>query len=212
MIMEVKTSDFKNKCGDCKYFNTKNRIDGTCNNDKNKVKSKQRYYNSKSCVYKETRKKILYLFLDVDGVLNNEKYIVKCYEKHHKPMHMNHVPFNPTCLSNLMVLIQSLGTLNYDVKIILSSTWRLDNISYEIVNARLAEYGLKITDCTPYIDGNRGIEIKKFLSDKLYDELLILDDDDFDIKPYYPNNLVKTNFKNGLTKDKVTKALNIIIK
>ena len=29
-----------------------------------------------------------------------------------------------------------------------------------------------------------------------YDELLILDDDDFDIKPYYPNNLVKTNFKN----------------
>lgn len=55
MIMEIRTNDFKNKCGNCKYFDTKNHIDGTCKNTENKVKFRQRYYNSKSCSYKEIR-------------------------------------------------------------------------------------------------------------------------------------------------------------
>ena len=37
---------------------------------------------------------LIYIFLDVDGVLNDENYIVKCYEKHHKAMHMNHLILN----------------------------------------------------------------------------------------------------------------------
>ena len=32
MIYEVRTSDFKNKCGNCKFFNTENHIDGKCTN------------------------------------------------------------------------------------------------------------------------------------------------------------------------------------
>lgn len=55
MILEIITNNFKNKCGNCKYFDTKNHIDGTCKNTENKVKFRQRYYNSKSCSYKETK-------------------------------------------------------------------------------------------------------------------------------------------------------------
>ena len=155
-------------------------------------------------------KELVFIFLDVDGVLNNENYIVKCYNKHHKPMSMNHVPFDPKCLNNLMILVQQIQQLDYDVNIILSSTWRLNEIDYNIVDARLAEYGLSLNGKTSYIDGIRGIEIKDFLQDKCYTNFIILDDDIFDIQDYFPNNLVKTDFKTGLTKHNVRQALKII--
>lgn len=56
MILEIKTSDFRNKCGNCKYFKTDNHIDGICICKDNKVKIRSRYYNSKSCSYKELNK------------------------------------------------------------------------------------------------------------------------------------------------------------
>lgn len=155
-------------------------------------------------------KELVFIFLDVDGVLNNENYIVKCYNKHHKPMSMNHVPFDPKCLNNLMILVQQIQQLDYDVNIILSSTWRLNEIDYNIVDARLAEYGLSLNGKTSYIDGIRGMEIKDFLQDKCYTNFIILDDDIFDIQDYFPNNLVKTDFKTGLTKHNVRQALKII--
>ena len=157
-------------------------------------------------------KELVFIFLDVDGVLNNENYIVKCYNKHHKPMSMNHVPFDPKCLNNLMILVQQIQQLDYDVNIILSSTWRLNEIDYNIVDARLAEYGLSLNGKTSYIDGIRGMEIKDFLQDKCYTNFIILDDDIFDIQDYFPNNLVKTDFKTGLTKHNVKQALKIIKK
>lgn len=53
MIYEVVTNDFRGKCGNCKYFKSDNRIDGTCNCTDNKIKNRNRSYNSKSCTYKE---------------------------------------------------------------------------------------------------------------------------------------------------------------
>lgn len=55
MIMEIRTSDFRNKCANCKYFYTQNHIDGKCANTENKIKIRQRFYNSKSCRYKEVK-------------------------------------------------------------------------------------------------------------------------------------------------------------
>ena len=154
-------------------------------------------------------KEVVFIFLDVDGVLNNENYIVKCYNKHHKSMSMNHVPFDPKCLNNLMKLVHKIEK-HFEVSIILSSTWRLHEVDYEIVNARLEEYCLSLNGKTSYIDGIRGIEIKDFLQDKNYTNFIILDDDIFDIQDYFPNNLVKTDFKTGLTKHNVKQALKII--
>lgn len=55
MIYEVRTSDFKNKCRNCKFFNTENHIDGKCTNLENKLKpwNRQRSYNSRACTHKE---------------------------------------------------------------------------------------------------------------------------------------------------------------
>lgn len=55
MIYEVRTSDFKNKCGNCKFFNTENHIDDKCTNLENKLKpwNRQRSYNSRACTHKE---------------------------------------------------------------------------------------------------------------------------------------------------------------
>ena len=55
MIYEVRISDFKNKCGNCKFFNTENHIDGKCTNLENKLKpwNRQRSYNSRACTHKE---------------------------------------------------------------------------------------------------------------------------------------------------------------
>ena len=153
--------------------------------------------------------KTFYIFLDVDGVLNNETYTISCYERHHKSMHMNHVPFDPKCLNNLMILVQSLEKLGFEVKIILSSTWRLSNIDYEIVNARIAEYGLKLDGKTPHF-GDRGAEIKEYLKDKEYVDLLILDDDSFDIIDYFYFNLINTNFKVGFNSEALERALRYV--
>ena len=57
IIFEIKTSDFRNKCGNCKFLKTENHIAGKCINKDNKIKSwnRNRSYNSKSCSYKEVK-------------------------------------------------------------------------------------------------------------------------------------------------------------
>lgn len=154
--------------------------------------------------------KLIYIFLDVDGVLNSFQYLEYCYKRHGKPMSMNHTPFDPKCLDNLMILVQSLEQKDYDVQLILSSTWRLCEIDYEIVNARLAEYGLRLKGKTPRIEQQRGLEIKEFLKDKKYLNYIILDDESFDILQYHSSHLVTTNPAVGLNKDNVQECLNII--
>ena len=156
--------------------------------------------------------KIIYIFLDIDGVLNNQRYIEKCYEMHHTPMHMNRVPFDPKCLKNLMILVQTYQSYGYTVKIILSSTWRLSDIDYEIVNARLGEYGLYLSGKTGY-KGHRGKEIEQFLEEHNdFDNFIILDDDKFDIIDTFPDNLINTKFMTGFTKSCLNKAIKLIIK
>ena len=153
---------------------------------------------------------LVYIFLDIDGVLNSFQYLEYCYKRHHKPMSMNHTPFDPNCLENLMILVQTIERNDCIVQIILSSTWRLSNIDYEIVNARLAEYGLRLEGKTPRIEQQRGLEIKEFLKDKNYLNYIILDDESFDILQYHSSHLVTTNPVTGLDKDNIQECLNII--
>lgn len=161
--------------------------------------------------YISNKSLLIYIFLDIDGVLNSENYLEKCYRKHHKPMSMNQVPFDPKCLNNLMILVQTIEK-HYQVKIILSSTWRLHDIDYEIVDARLAEYGLHLSDKTPIINQERGKEIKSYLecSEQKCNNFLILDDEDFDILEYFPHNIVKTNFRTGFNKKCLKQSLKLL--
>lgn len=164
---------------------------------------------------------IYYIFLDIDGVLNDEVHIEKCYEMNGGyPMSMNHVPFDPKALTNLMNLVKKIREVGAP-RIVLSSTWRLHEIDMEIVSARIAEYGLRLFDKTPYIHSQRGMEIKAFLErmseehpvEEYPDEefkFVILDDDKFDIETIYPDNLVYVNRIYGLSVSDVNKALKIL--
>ena len=156
--------------------------------------------------------KVCYIFLDIDGVLNDETYIGECYKRHNKPMHMNHVPFNPKSLNVLMELCQSIEKNGYEVRIILSSTWRLHEIDVEIVKARIAEYGLRLYDKTSYILGNRGKEIQEYLKDKENYKFIIIDDDKFDIENLYHDNFIHVNPLYGLSITDKNKALKIVLK
>lgn len=154
------------------------------------------------------------IFLDVDGVLNDEDYIEECYEKHHTPMHMDFVPFDPKCLKNLRRIYDSILDNDDEPLIVLSSSWRLNEQSHYVLNARLAEYGMYVKETTPYIHQNRGVEILNWLENHnhLDTPFVILDDDSFDIenqaelKPHF----VHTSFKHGLIEWRAKQACDIL--
>ena len=157
--------------------------------------------------------KLFYIFLDIDGVLNSKKYWDECFSRHHIKciMSLNYFPFDPRCLNNLMKLNQELQRQNYEVNIILTSTWRLNKINIEIVNSRLAEYGMTLTDKTTQLDNNRGLEIKEFLKNQKYgntDKFLIIDDNVTDISEIFEqSHIIHTNFETGFDEGKLQEAI-----
>lgn len=166
------------------------------------------YYNKKN------NERIFYIFLDIDGVLNNMNYWDECFDRHHVKgiMSMHCFPFDPKCLSNLMKLNQELQKQNHNVKIVLSSTWRLNQVDIEIVNSRLAEYGMRIFATTISLSsGKRGLEIKNFLEDEKYgkaDNYLILDDEIKDIvEQFEEKHIIHTNFNTGFDNAKLEEAI-----
>lgn len=91
---------------------------------------------------------------------------------------------------------------NPDVKIVISSTWRLP-IKTEFLKVKgwLEDIiNAPIIGCTPHLDVDRGLEIYEWLKDPLHesvDSILILDDNS-DMDPLYPF-LTQTDLFEGLT-------------
>lgn len=139
-----------------------------------------------------------YIFLDIDGVLNNTKKWEKTYKKYGVSAGTH--SFDEKNIKNLLLLHDCLSA-NYEIHYILSSTWRLTNSGYTIAYERLRENGLILEGWTDREHDDRGAQICKFLNNKRYDLAVILDDDEFDIAPYLTNRilLLKTNTNKGLT-------------
>lgn len=85
-----------------------------------------------------------YIFLDVDGVLNNKKHYKKLHNKYGGRFCCQDMPFNPRSLKNLRNIIDATGA-----KLVLSSSWRKDEACLIVLKARLMEYGMKIHSMTP---------------------------------------------------------------
>jgi len=137
------------------------------------------------------------LFLDVDGVLNSDK--TKCVS----PSGFAGVSSNKVKL--LRKLIDTF--FPEGVKIVLSSTWRLnlDDEDGDYLKRRLWQQKLLIYDVTPNTgnDLERGLQIKMWLKENPDMKcLMILDDESFeDIVNDRELNacFVKTDSKTGLT-------------
>lgn len=148
-----------------------------------------------------------YIFLDIDGVLNNKKHYKKRHKKYGGRYGCENIPFNARSIKNLRKIIDKTNS-----KIVLSSSWRRLENNMIILKSRLMEYGIKIYSVTSFINGDRGKEIKKWCEENLKqnDKILIIDDNMYDIENYYNSKeIVKINGYKGLT---VLKTLEAIIK
>ena len=111
------------------------------------------------------------LFLDIDGVLNTPKMCGR---------------FGIDFIDNILVALVARIVNETDAKIILSSTWRIDEKDRNLVIRELAEYGLAIHDCTPVLTGvggwiasgrpERRDEIQAWLDQNPVTRFAILDD------------------------------------
>jgi hypothetical protein len=133
-----------------------------------------------------------YLFLDVDGVLNNYYSEGEYF-----------VPYNMNCLKQLCDFI--------DFKIVLSSDWRRSPKNKARVRSELKHIGLELYSYTPLYTtgGDRKDEIKEWLKEDDDFSGLILDDMSADeCDPKLPNLLFyRTDYKLGLTEQDVDSIL-----
>lgn len=150
--------------------------------------------------------KIVYIFLDIDGVLNK------------KADWKNKFTFNYACLNNFDKLINWLyNRKKYDCKIILTSTWRIgfkeNNITIFSPLIRLLEkYSLQINGITPITaDKSRQQEISYYIRRNNVLNYIILDDDKSLFDEFSDKRLYFTNCNIGFT-EKDVKAIQRIIR
>lgn len=111
------------------------------------------------------------LFLDIDGVLNTPKMTGR---------------FGVDFVDNILVALVARIVKETDCKIVLSSTWRIDEKDRMLATRELGEQGLTIHDCTPVITRSGGWEsggsvrrheeIQAWLDQNPVDRFAILDD------------------------------------
>ena len=157
-----------------------------------------------------------YIFLDIDGVLNNKNHYHKMHKKYVGRFACEDMPFNPRSLIYLKLIIERTGSKN-KTKIVLSSSWRMSNNCMIVLKARLAEYGIRLDKnlVTPRINGERGLEIKTWLDNNatIDDSYVIIDDEINDISTYFLKGcIVHTNWTKGLTYFKAKEAIDKIYK
>jgi hypothetical protein len=118
------------------------------------------------------------LFLDVDGVLNNEVWKNPVdYFSEGDGADFFIGSFDPKCVGLLKNVLDAVP----DTKIVISSTWRTDPLLMKCLESVLDEHSKKIIGRTEkFSHGYRGLEIEDFLFKYFRDQTItmcILDDD-----------------------------------
>jgi len=155
------------------------------------------------------------IFLDFDGVMNNNKFLQA------KPSAENASAqqVDPRAVVLLDKLVKST-----DAKIVISSSWRHSRKVSEIQDI-LRQAGSRVAfraviDRTPVGEGNRGQEIQDWLDLDPEREVVnpaheplqayVILDDTNEMSPEQQNNLVQTNPQHGLTDQDVVEAISIL--
>lgn len=142
---------------------------------------------------------ILYVFLDVDGVLNN----TAAFKLNNKTMfvlsHENLVAYQ--------YLIDKLKT-KYEIRVILSSTWRMGKTGLNKLTKFSRKYnGLVFYGQTSNSHDPRDVEIKRFCDIHKIDYRNILIIDDSSINNELSDRHIKTNECDGLRFSEVINCL-----
>lgn len=140
----------------------------------------------------------MYIFLDIDGVLNR------------KSDWKTNFQMNQECLANFDYFLSKIK--NYNIKIILSSTWRFaaDQKALEPLNKILKKYNLCINDTTIHSNKTRQEEIEYYIRRNTIKEYIIIDDDE-NLFPYSEKiNLFLTDYNVGFTKNTAKEIIKFI--
>ncbi len=154
------------------------------------------------------------IFLDIDGVLNSEEWIMENHEKilaaQSSLIYRGETEINPSALDMIKTLVEKT-----DAKIVISSSWRILYNKDEL-NKIFRESGwnnFELFDVTPHrLPGRtiRGDEVNAWLNsfgrEKIEKFICIDDDSDF----YPDQNLVKTSWKKGFQSQHLELALQLL--
>lgn len=150
------------------------------------------------------------IFLDIDGVLNNQNFIIKLINLIGKTQYsqllkdLGEIPFDYRSCKLLKKLIKETNS-----EIVLSSTWRISKI---LINGIEKYAELKIKDITPRLYDIRGKEIKQYLDNHTEISNYVILDDDTGMLEEQLENFVHINSLNGFKKTDYIKAKNILNK
>ncbi len=145
------------------------------------------------------------IFLDFDGVMDNE-YYDHILSKAGKPIADEYgLLFDPECVKNLKHIIDNTGA-----DIVISSTWK-DLMSYKDILDMWKYRGLPgfVTDVTPTISNHRGNEIDTWLEECRHDcQYAIIDDlDASNFNPHQIEHLFVVNPYCGLDEDTAKRVI-----
>ena len=150
------------------------------------------------------------IFLDVDGVLNNEEHILKLVELLGKEQYfqlhkdLGEMPFDYRSVQLVKKLVEETGA-----EIVLSSTWRL-NPKY--IEALEKFTGLKVSNKTPRLPYLiRGQEIAQYLYKHREVTNYVIIDDDSDMLEEQKEHFVQVDAKKGFTVTEMLKCKTILL-
>ena len=152
------------------------------------------------------------IFLDVDGVLNNTQNIKK-YRLFFRGKRRLLVDVKPVFY--LKKLLEEIEKNNMDVKIVISSSWRLGSIPADWKKLFLHYFNNAeiVKGRTPYLYKDRGIEILELLEiakekGDIIDDYIVLDDDIEDIINHINyEKVMKIDRRYGLTNKNIKEIL-----
>ena len=160
-----------------------------------------------------------YIFLDIDGVMNNRRDWMSKVDNKVEQFH-DHRMF---CDEAWQLLSDTCKKVNASV--VLSSSWRLgltydenDKVIVRDHNCHLStklieyfdKYNIKLVGITVNNWSDRGQQIMKYVMDHLEieDDFVVIDDESFDIREYVSEDqFIKTEFETGLLPEHCDKIL-----
>ncbi len=160
-----------------------------------------------------------YIFLDIDGVMNNRRDWMSKVDNKAEEFH-DHRMF---CDEAWQLLSDTCKKVNASV--ILSSSWRIgltyddnDKVIARDTNCHLStklieyfnKYNIKLVGITVNNWSERGQQIMKYVMDHLEieDDFVVVDDESFDIRDYISEDqFVKTEFETGLLPEHCEKII-----
>lgn len=123
------------------------------------------------------------IFLDVDGVLNSDEYFDKIRNLNIEGIECE------IDIEKIRLLKKAIDETG--AKVVLSSSWRYTR-NAQLLKELLWNYGICV-DTTPFLQNERGLEIKQWLLDnENVEDFVILDDEIFDS---YDEKLIKKLIK-----------------